>query len=47
MKLPVFSDYIKNLPKEDAEDLRFFIGNAIQPTEAPRDCYRADEKYSG
>ena len=37
MKLPVFSDYIKNLPKEDAEDLRFFIGNAIQPTEAPRD----------
>lgn len=37
MKLPVFSDYIKNLPAEDADDLRFFIGNAIQPTEAPRD----------
>ena len=37
MKLPIFSDYVKNVPKEDADDLRFFIGNAIQPTEAPRD----------
>lgn len=36
MRVPVFSDYVNNVEKEDADDLRFFISNAVQPIDADR-----------
>jgi hypothetical protein len=35
--LPVFTDYVRQVPRQDAEDLRFFVGNMVAPVEVDRD----------
>jgi len=35
--LPVFTDYVRQVPRQDAEDLRFFVGNIVVPVEVDRD----------
>ena len=35
--LPVFTDYVRQVPRQDAEDLRFFVGNIVAPVEVDRD----------
>ena len=41
-KLPVFSDYVRNVDPRDADDVRFFVSNMCVPVEVPRD-FAADQ----
>lgn len=35
--LPVFTDYVRQVPRQDAQDLRFFVGSIVAPVEVDRD----------
>ena len=45
-RLPIFTDNIKNVPKEDAADLRFFAGEMMIPVAGWKrsDCYHMIRK---